>query len=81
MYQDKHHNNLFSCFLSTTSSAALLAFSYWLEQKHAHLIWACGVAVLIFRSELCLLLGTMLLADLSTQRLQLLPCVIAWVDL
>ncbi|XP_050712511.1 dol-P-Man:Man(7)GlcNAc(2)-PP-Dol alpha-1,6-mannosyltransferase-like isoform X6 [Eriocheir sinensis] len=53
--------------------SALLAFSYWLEQKHAHLIWACGVAVLIFRSELCLLLGPMLLADLSTQRLQLLP--------
>lgn len=53
--------------------SALLAFSYWLEQKHAHLIWACGVAVLIFRSELVLLLGPMLLADLSTQRLQLLP--------
>ncbi|XP_045121143.1 dol-P-Man:Man(7)GlcNAc(2)-PP-Dol alpha-1,6-mannosyltransferase-like isoform X4 [Portunus trituberculatus] len=53
--------------------SALLAFSYWLEQKHAHLIWTSAVAVLIFRSELCLLLGTMVLADLSTQRLQLLP--------
>ncbi|KAG0717188.1 putative Dol-P-Man:Man(7)GlcNAc(2)-PP-Dol alpha-1,6-mannosyltransferase [Chionoecetes opilio] len=53
--------------------SALFAFSYWLEQKHAHLIWACGIAVLIFRSELCLLLGPMLLADLSTQRLQLQP--------
>ncbi|KAK3866859.1 hypothetical protein Pcinc_027637 [Petrolisthes cinctipes] len=52
---------------------ALFAFSYWLEQRHCRLIWACGIAVLIFRSELCLLLGTMVLADLSTRRMQLIP--------
>lgn len=58
---------------------ALLAFSFWLEQQHHALIWTCGIAVLIFRSELCLFLGPMLLADLLTRRLQTLPflqCVI-----
>ncbi|XP_045583564.2 dol-P-Man:Man(7)GlcNAc(2)-PP-Dol alpha-1,6-mannosyltransferase isoform X1 [Procambarus clarkii] len=52
---------------------ALLAISYWLEQRHHPLIWTCGIAVLIFRSELCLFLGPMLLADLMTRRLQILP--------
>ncbi|KAK7068328.1 dolichyl-P-Man:Man(7)GlcNAc(2)-PP-dolichol alpha-1,6-mannosyltransferase [Halocaridina rubra] len=54
-------------------AVALLAYSYWLEQKHCHLIWTSGVAVLIFRSELCLLLGPMLLADLSTRKLSTVP--------
>ncbi|XP_064106738.1 probable Dol-P-Man:Man(7)GlcNAc(2)-PP-Dol alpha-1,6-mannosyltransferase [Macrobrachium nipponense] len=54
-------------------SVALLAFSYWLEQRHGSMIWACGIAVLIFRSELCILLGPMLLADLSTRKLSTVP--------
>ncbi|XP_071546925.1 dol-P-Man:Man(7)GlcNAc(2)-PP-Dol alpha-1,6-mannosyltransferase [Panulirus ornatus] len=53
--------------------AALLAFSYWMEQRHGALIWTCGIAVFIFRSELCLLLGPMLLADLVKRRLQIIP--------
>lgn len=52
---------------------ALLTFSYWLEQRHGPLIWTSGVAVLIFRSELCLLLGPMLLLDLTTRRLLTVP--------
>ncbi|XP_042229319.1 probable Dol-P-Man:Man(7)GlcNAc(2)-PP-Dol alpha-1,6-mannosyltransferase isoform X2 [Homarus americanus] len=52
---------------------ALLTFSYWLEQRHRLLVWTSGIAVLIFRSELCLLLGPMLLADLLTRRFQSIP--------
>ncbi|XP_076051946.1 alg12 alpha-1,6-mannosyltransferase isoform X2 [Oratosquilla oratoria] len=48
---------------------AILVYAYWLEQKHKHMVFFSGVAVLIFRSELCLLLGPILLADLVSQRI------------
>ncbi|CAL4123043.1 unnamed protein product, partial [Meganyctiphanes norvegica] len=53
-------------------SKTLFAFSAWMEQRHGRLILLSGAAVLIFRSELCLLLGPMLLTDLATKRLEIL---------
>ncbi|XP_023933210.1 dol-P-Man:Man(7)GlcNAc(2)-PP-Dol alpha-1,6-mannosyltransferase [Lingula anatina] len=49
----------------------LLALKAWLKQDHAHYVWLSGCAVIIFRSELVLLLGLMVLMELVTLRLKI----------
>ncbi|KAG0431398.1 hypothetical protein HPB47_021814, partial [Ixodes persulcatus] len=50
----------------------LLAYSFWVEQRHVPLILSSGVAVLVFRTELASLLGTILLIELCSGRLGIL---------
>ncbi|KAL7646866.1 UNVERIFIED_CONTAM: hypothetical protein RMT77_002123 [Armadillidium vulgare] len=50
---------------------ALFSYSYWLQQRHKLMLISSGIGVFIFRSELCLLLGPMLLYDLSMRRIHI----------
>ena len=50
----------------------LLAFQYWLDHCHSKFIWTSAFAIIIFRAELCILLGLILLLELVTRRLSLL---------
>ncbi|UYV79825.1 ALG12 [Cordylochernes scorpioides] len=52
-------------------AAVLLAYSYWLEQRPTPLIITTAFSVLVLRFELALLLGLVLLAELSSGRLSI----------
>ncbi|XP_022238748.1 dol-P-Man:Man(7)GlcNAc(2)-PP-Dol alpha-1,6-mannosyltransferase-like isoform X3 [Limulus polyphemus] len=47
----------------------LLAYGYWIRQKHLHLIVTTAAAVIIFRGEVAILLGFILLTELTARRL------------
>lgn len=49
----------------------LLAYHYWMEQKHSKFIMVSGAAIVIFRSELAMLFGIILLMELFSRRLAL----------
>nr|CAH0109712.1 unnamed protein product [Daphnia galeata] len=54
----------------------LLAYYYWLGQQHGKFIACSAAAILIFRGELAILLGLILLGEILTRRLSLLKTVI-----
>nr|CAG4645474.1 EOG090X04MD [Lynceus sp. MCZ IZ 141354] len=47
----------------------LLAISSWIRGQHSRFIFSAGIAVLIFRSELMMLLGLPILIELASRRL------------
>nr|CAG4641628.1 EOG090X04MD [Eurycercus lamellatus] len=49
----------------------LLAFDFWLGQQHDRFIASSAAAILIFRGELAVLLGLILLGELITRRLSI----------
>ena len=44
--------------------AVLLAVTYWLENKQVLFIWFSAISAIIFRAELCLLVGPLLFVSL-----------------
>ena len=61
------------------SVSVLLSLAGWLRGKHFQFLWCSGVAILIFRAELSLYLGQILLSELFNRRLtiqKLLLCAI-----
>ncbi|XP_045165621.2 probable Dol-P-Man:Man(7)GlcNAc(2)-PP-Dol alpha-1,6-mannosyltransferase [Mercenaria mercenaria] len=53
----------------------LFALRSWLKQQHKSFIWLSGAAILIFRSELSLFLGILLLMDIVRQRVSIVSLI------
>lgn len=50
----------------------MVALSSWIRGNHVALIWSSAISVLIFRSELVIYLGIIILIELFYKRLTLL---------
>jgi alpha-1,6-mannosyltransferase len=49
--------------------SVLLALQSWVKQQHAKFVYFSAAAIVIFRAELAMFLGVLLLIELFSQRL------------
>ncbi len=49
----------------------LLCLRFWLLQQHGYFLWSAAAAVVVFRSEVAILLGLVLLGELWSGRVSL----------
>lgn len=54
----------------------LHAFAFWLKGKQQKFIWLSAFTILIFRSELCILCGIMLLISLFKRQIHLINLIV-----
>jgi alpha-1,6-mannosyltransferase len=59
----------FMLFNEKFSFSVLLALQSWIKQQHAKFIYFSAAAIIIFRAELAMFLGILLLTELFYQRL------------
>lgn len=64
--------------MSDLFALALLACSYWLRSKHREFVFFAGFAIVVFRCELAIMFGLMLLISLIYGNLNLLQ-LIKWI--
>lgn len=57
----------------------LLALRAWIQQHHVPFLWLSGAAILIFRTELALFLGILLLMDIIGQRVSIVSVVMTTI--
>ena len=55
--------------------SVLFALKVWLKQQHKSFLWLSGAAILIFRAELSLFLGILLLLDIVRQRVSIITVI------
>lgn len=50
---------------------AIFALSFWLVQRYGPFTWLAGFGIIVFRSELCMFFGNILLMDLHLRKVRL----------
>ena len=69
-------SELFNCFFIYFFLKVLLALQNWMMRDHTLFIWISAFVIIIFRSELCILLGLILLQELSTRKLKFTKAIV-----
>lgn len=61
--------------------SALVSIEMWLRQKHLYFLYSSGFVVFVFRVELALFLGPMLLIELYHQRFRVAQVIMYGVPI